>query len=105
MLITLAGVVEFNAGYVGLVHIKPLVDTEHAPEPLLENPKTSQLSSFCIPQGLPGLCIGTQLFPAENGIFPWLEAVAILLLPWKLLVGPFSSRNDSLSLHQRFQDH
>lgn len=51
MLITLVGVVEFNAGYVGLVHIKPLVDTEHAPEPLLENPKTSQLPSFLHPPG------------------------------------------------------
>lgn len=51
-----------------------------------KTPKYPSCPRFCIPQGLPGLCIGTQLFPPENGIVPWLGATAILLLPWKLLV-------------------
>lgn len=41
-----------------------------------KNPKISQLSSFLHPQGLPGLCIGTQIFPAENGILTWVGAIS-----------------------------
>lgn len=92
MLITLVGVVEFNAGYVDLVHIeriKPLVDTEHAPEPLLENPKISQLSSFLHPPGpARSLHWNTTISSRKWEFFPQLEA--FLLFPWKLLV-PLSS--------------